>query len=280
MPPMGPQDGLFDRVVIVTGGVRGLGREMALELLELGARVVVTGAGPSEALRAMQQLPQALGPLPRLRVFEADVTNFDACQQVLNDTLASFGDLHVLINNAGRGMRVISETFNTTPVPFWEVDPAHWRSIVDCNLNGAFNMARVCVPHMLARGFGKLINISTSDQTMVRRGYSPYGPSKAALEAASRAWSQDLAGHGVDVNVYLPGGATDTDLLPPGPGKKGADGNLLPADIMRRGMRWLCSDASNGHTGGRYIARMWDPALPAAEAAMQARAPGFFDLSG
>jgi len=270
---------LIDRVVIVTGGVRGLGREMALELLDQGARVVVTGAGPSDALRAMQDMPQAQGSQPRLCAMQADVTDFAACMQVLQHTLASFGSLHVLINNAGRGMRLISESFNTAAFPFWEIEPAHWRTIIDSNLNGAFNMARACVPHMVTLGFGKLINISTSDQTMVRRGYSPYGPSKAALEAASRVWALDLAGHGVDVNVYLPGGAADTDLLPPGPDKKGADGNLLAAAIMRRGIAWLCSDASNGCTGGRYVARLWDDTLPAGVAAKRALAPGYFDLS-
>jgi 3-oxoacyl-[acyl-carrier protein] reductase len=126
---------------------------------------------------------------------------------------------------------------------------------------------------MMARGFGKIVNISTSAQTMVRRGYAPYGPTKAALEAASRIWAADLAGTGVDVNVYLPGGASDTDLIPPGPERKGADGMLLPAAIMRRGIGWLCADDSNGQTGGRYIARLWDAALPPDAAATGARSP-------
>jgi 3-oxoacyl-[acyl-carrier protein] reductase len=195
---------------------------------------------------------------------------------VLKFTLQKFGGLHVLVNNAGQGMRVISETFNTRPVPFWEIEPQHWQSIMATNVNGAFNMTRACVPHMLAQRFGKVINISTSDPTMVRKGYSPYGPSKAALEAMSCVWAQDLAGMGVDVNVYLPGGAADTDLLPPSENKRGADGNLLPAAIMRRGITWLCSDASNGRTGGRYIARLWDETLPAEEGAANALAPGHF----
>ena len=104
----------------------------------------------------------------------------------------------------------------------------------------------------------KIINVSTSDQTMVRRGFSPYGPSKAFVEAASRAWAQELAGTGIDVNVLLPGGAADTDLLPPSPDKKGADGNLLPATIMDEAIVWLVSEAADGHTGERYIGRYWD----------------------
>ena len=93
---------------------------------------------------------------------------------------------------------------------------------------------------------------------MIRSGYSPYGPSKAFLEAASRVWAKDLNGTGVDVNVLLPGGAADTDLLPPSNNKKGADGNLLPASILNDAIIWLVSDESNGLSGGRYIGRYWD----------------------
>lgn len=267
---------LQDRVVIVTGGVRGLGREMALELASLGAKVVVTGASESEAMRETIAMGADIAGPGRMFGIAADVSNFVACESVLKFTLEKFGAMHVLVNNAGQGMRLISETFNTKPVAFWEIEPEHWSSIIGTNVNGVFNMSRVCVPYMLSRGFGKVINISTSDPTMVRKGYSPYGPSKAAMEAMSKSWSQDLEGKGVDVNVYLPGGAADTDLLPPSENKRGADGNLLPAAIMRRGIGWLCSDASNGKTGGRYIARLWDEALPLAEGASGASTPGHF----
>lgn len=248
---------LRGRVVLVTGGARGLGREMVLALLEQGASVVSTGSSPSAALDSLASQAQALGAEGRYWGTVADVTDFAQCTALVAATEARFGRLDVLVNNAGRGMRLISERFNVEPTRFWETDPQAWRSIVETNLNGAFHMARAAVPGMVARGFGKVINISTSDQTMVRKGYAPYGPSKAGLEAASRVWAADLAGTGVDVNVYLPGGAADTELLPPGPGKKGADGNLLPADVMRRGIVWLCSDASNGVSSRRFIARLW-----------------------
>lgn len=267
---------LQDRVIIVTGGARGLGREMALALAEQGAKVVVTGTSESEAMRETIAMATSIAGADRIAGIAADVSNFAACESVLKFTLEKFGALHVLVNNAGQGMRLISETFNTKPVQFWEIAPEHWHSIIGTNVNGAFNMSRACTPHLLAQGFGKIINISTSDPTMVRKGYSPYGPSKAALEAMSKVWALDLEGKGVDVNVYLPGGAADTDLLPPGTNKRGADGNLLPAAIMRRGIGWLCSDASNGKSGGRYVARQWEDALPAAQAAAKANTPGHF----
>ena len=67
-----------------------------------------------------------------------------------------------------------------------------------------------------------------------------------------------MAETGVSVNVLLPGGVTDTGILPPGPDKKGADGNLLRPEIMRAPAQWLCSDQSNEYTGRRFIARLWD----------------------
>jgi NAD(P)-dependent dehydrogenase (short-subunit alcohol dehydrogenase family) len=274
--PESKNPSLLDRVIIITGGARGLGREMALELVANGAKVVITGASESDAMRETVAMATSLAGPHRIASIAADSGDYAACQDVLAFTLEKFGGLHVLVNNAGQGMRLISETFNTKPVPFWEVNPEHWRSIISTNVNGTFNMSRAVAPHLIAQGFGKIINISTSDQTMVRGGYSPYGPSKAALEAMSRAWSQDLQGTGVDVNVYLPGGAADTDLLPPSANKRGADGNLLPAAIMRRGIGWLCSDASNGQTGKRYIARLWDEVLTQADGAAKASAPGHF----
>ncbi|TYC61838.1 SDR family oxidoreductase [Rhodobacterales bacterium] len=266
---MSPHPSLKGRVILVTGGSRGLGREMVLELAEAGANIVLTGASETAELRHVA----GMVPEQHVLALAADVCDPLAAENVVAQAEQRFGRVDVLINNAGRGMRLISERFNVEPTRFWEASPEAWRQIMDINVNGAFNMARAVAPGMIERGFGKIINISTSDMTMVRRGYSPYGPSKAALEAASRVWAQDLGGTGVDVNVYLPGGASDTDLLPPGDDKKGADGNLLPPSIMRRAVGWLCSDAANGITGARFIARLWDPNLSDDEAAAGARSP-------
>ncbi|MEM7546612.1 MAG: SDR family oxidoreductase [Pseudomonadota bacterium] len=248
---------LKGRVVLITGGSRGLGREMALALAEAGAHIAITGAAPSDAL---EDTRAEIERLTAVLSIPANVADPIASASAVAKTVERFGRLDVLINNAGLGMRLISETFNTVPTKFWEADTDAWSRIVDTNVNGPFLTARAAVPQMLGQGFGKVINISTSDITMVRNGYSPYGPAKAFLEAASRVWAADLAGTGIDVNVLLPGGATDTDLLPPSPDKKGADGNLLSPRIMRDPVRWLASDASNGITGARFIARLWPSA--------------------
>lgn len=264
---------LIDRVCIVTGGGRGLGRVMALALAEAGAKVLITAARRPAELAAVEQAASRFGR-GRVIGMAADVTNPGDCAATVRRTLDAFGAIHVLVNNAGRGMREVSESFNTTPTRFWETSDEAWSRIIDVNLNGVFRMTRAVAPIMLAQRFGKIVNISTSQPTMVRAGYSPYGPSKAGMEAASRVWAAELRDTGVTVNVLLPGGASDTEFIPgAGAGRRGADGQLLSPAIMAPPMLWLASDRSNGRTGERYTARLWDQALSPDEAAARSRTP-------
>ena len=267
-----PWSSLEGRVIIVTGGGQGLGREMALALVEQGANVTITSVSDHDSRSQTEQEAGAIGR-GQILALQADVAVWQDCQNVVAQTIEKFGAVHGLINNAGRGMRLISETFNTVPTKFWEADIEAWRTIMDVNVNGTFLMSKAVMPHLIDQGFGRILNISTSDITMVRGGYSPYGPSKTAIEACSVAWAQELADTGVTVNVLLPGGASDTALLPDMPNRKGADGNLLPPDIMREPALWFCSDLSNDVTGCRMIARNWERDLPPAEAAAKALEP-------
>jgi NAD(P)-dependent dehydrogenase (short-subunit alcohol dehydrogenase family) len=107
-------------------------------------------------------------------------------------------------------MRYVSEDFLTQPTRFWETPAETWRLVIETNVVGPFLMARAAVPSMLAHRWGRIVNISMNTETMRRRGFSPYGPSKAALESATAIWAQDLADSGITVNALLPGGATLT----------------------------------------------------------------------
>ena len=273
---------LRGRSILITGGSRGLGSEMAQALVEAGADVMISGRRHSSALsntyNKLKKIAKGLEGKPKIYQCVADLTDNHACETLVLNAIKSFGKLDVLINNAGLGMRQVSEKFNIEPTRFWDTEPEDWRSIMDTNVNGAFFTTRIAAKHMVNRGCGKIINISTSTQTMVRQGYAPYGPSKAALEATSRIWAQDLQNTGVTVNVYLPGGASDTDFIPGGVNRRGADGDLLPASIMRRGAVWLSSALSDGVTGGRFIARAWDdtaasPVAPAGARSKSCEAP-------
>ena len=135
-------------------------------------------------------------------------------ERLLERALSLNGHIDVLVNNAARGMRFVNERFMSDPLPFWEADPEAWRLVMDTNTVGVFLMSRAVVPHMLSAGRGSIVNVTINQQTMVRRGFSPYGPSKAALEAMTEVWAQELEGTGVVINLLLPGGATATGMVP------------------------------------------------------------------
>ena len=261
---------LKDRVVIVTGGGRGLGREMALELVAAGAKVLITGAEQSDELaKVVRESSDAFGQ-GRLLSIQADISDWNDTKKVRDVALEYFGAIHCLVNNAGRGMLLVAKDFTSRPALFWEAPPEGWCQIITTNVNGSFLMSRAIAPVMVEQGFGRIINVSTSLATMSRRGYSSYGPSKAALEAASVIWAKDLQDTGVTVNILLPGGSSDTKLLPDGSNRWGADGELLSPRLMRAPILWLCSDDSQNSTGLRYIARLWDNSLSRADAAKSA----------
>ena len=122
-------------------------------------------------------------------------------------------------------------------------------------------MARAAVPRMMERGGGSIVNVSINYETMKRRGFSSYGPSKAALESESIIWSQDLEGTGIRLNVFLPGGATETGMIPAGFPEE-ARSRLLRPEIVGPLAVYLASDASRHLNGRRLVAAEWSPEVP------------------
>jgi NAD(P)-dependent dehydrogenase (short-subunit alcohol dehydrogenase family) len=102
------------------------------------------------------------------------------------------GGLDMLVNNAGIGMRTVNPRVLTDPQPFWEVGPEGFRDVIDTKVTGAFLVARAVAPRMVTAGSGRIVTISMSEPTMTRRGFVPYGPSGAAVEALSRVIAADL----------------------------------------------------------------------------------------
>jgi NAD(P)-dependent dehydrogenase (short-subunit alcohol dehydrogenase family) len=255
---------LAGKVAIVTGAGRGLGRSMARGLARAGAKVVLTAARAWDELDAAAAEIAAERGEAAVATLLADVADPDACEAVVALALDRFGKLDVLVNNAGRGMKYVSESFMTEPPRFWEMPAETWQMVIATNVNGPFLMARAATPHFLKAGKGRIINISMNWQTMRRRGFTPYGPSKAALESASMIWAQDLAGTGITVNTLLPGGATATGMIPAGvPDKVRA--TLLNPDVIVPPLVWLASDAADGVTGKRITATEWSLGDPKME---------------
>ena len=203
---------LHERVAIVTGGGRGIGRAIALGYAKAGADVLISVARSPEQAAEVVALGEALpGTIQAVR---ADVTVAGDVDGLVQRALDVRGRIDVLVNNAARGMRFVNERFMTDPRPFWEADPAAWRMAIETNVVGVFLMSRAVAPHMLGAGRGGIINVTINEATMTRRGFSPYGPSKAALEAMTRVWEAELEGSGVAINLLAPGGATATGMVP------------------------------------------------------------------
>jgi 3-oxoacyl-[acyl-carrier protein] reductase len=254
------------RVVIMTGANSGLGLAMTLALLEAGYRVSAVARSAS----AMEQLVATAGErgwgdqlLPAL----ADIRSPEACAQAVEDTLRFFGRVDALVNNAGAN--VPANPF----ARFADVPVAMWDEVFATNVNGPFYLAKLVTPHLVRGGWGRIVNHVTSFPTMVRGGYTPYGPSKAALEAATLAWSAELAGTGVTVNALLPGGGADTRRVPPEPGQDRS--GLVPPSAMVGPILWLLSPTADGVTGMRVIAKLWSPTASEAENVANAVQPAW-----
>jgi 3-oxoacyl-[acyl-carrier protein] reductase len=261
---------LVDKVAIVTGGAGGLGSAMTLGLLRKGARVVAVDAD-GDALATLTAIAVKAGGSARVLPIMADVSRLAECERIVRRATEAFGRVNVLVNNAGIGMQTIRADYMSRPVRFWEVDPDRWQRMMEVNWTAPFLLARVATPHMLAAKWGRIVNVTTSLDTMIRAAYTPYGMAKAALEAATSSWAKDLAGTGVTVNVLVPGGPADTKLIPPGAPLDRS--RLVRPEVMVAPICWLASDASDGVSDCRFVARDWDPALPPADAAARSRGP-------
>jgi len=261
-----PDIDLTGRVVIVTGAERGLGRAMALALAEKGARITVASPDKAGLDEAAHEIERIAGKGHALAV-ATDINDLSACQNCLDRTIDAFGDLHVLVNNARRFHRGPGIPAEGNNLKFWETDPRIYRETVTVNVVGTFNMSRTAARYFLRKEYGKIINLTTSIHNFYKECQSPYGVTKAAIDASTYIWADDLKGKGVDVNCLLPGGACDSDPnRPPRPGRQ-----LLPIDVMNPVLVWLASARSDGQTAGRYNGSLWNPALDPDRAAAGCR---------
>jgi NAD(P)-dependent dehydrogenase (short-subunit alcohol dehydrogenase family) len=234
---------------LVTGGTSGLGFAMSQALADAGARVVLTGRTEPRVQEAATRIDRG-GQVTGLVM---DVRDEQSVAAGAESALALLGGIDVLVNNAGIGMRTVNPHFMTEPMGFWQVSPDGFRDLFATNVVGYFLVARAVVPHMLEAGHGKIVNISVSETTMRRRGFTPYGPSRAATDALSHIMAADLAGTGIDVNLLLPGGATRSGMTPDS-APEDVQATWLEPAIMGPPVVWLASRASDGVTDQRIVA--------------------------
>jgi NAD(P)-dependent dehydrogenase (short-subunit alcohol dehydrogenase family) len=184
---------LKDRVCIITGGGRGLGRDMALVFAREGAQIVVSGTTESAINSTAAEL-RAMGT--RAVAIVCDVSDEDAVGQMVAATIREFGKIDVLVNNAG----IIGPTAVVT-----EVKREDWDHTIAVNLTGAFFCAKAVLPHMAERRGGKIINISS---VAGHKGYplrSPYSVSKWGMIGLSQTLAAEWGRYNIQVNTISPG---------------------------------------------------------------------------
>ena len=269
---------LSERIAIVTGAGRGLGRAMALGLARAGATVI----GPAHIAQDFADIDPASVLPGRFLPLACDLRRAADCDAVIERARAA-GGVHVLVNNAGLTLTYICPDLYRRPAPpkFWEASDEVVDAVIATNFGAADRLARRVAPIMVEQGFGRIINVTTMLATMHRVGFSPYGPSKAALEMATEVWAKELEGSGVTVNILNPGGGANT----PGMAeemrqlsREGKSVRLVEPEAMVGPLLFLVSSAASSITGMRFDAKLWDERLPPDEAARRCGRPVGFQL--
>jgi len=259
-------------VAIITGAASpiGLGHAMTVALVRAGARVALLDINDTWLAQSAADM-RAIGGAGCALPLRVDISDPAAAEQAVRQTIVELGGLHILINNAGISPRAAE--FSATPpsTNFWDISPTVWSRVIAVNLSGAFFMSRAVAGHLRGQGWGRIISVTTSMDTMWRKGGTPYGPSKAGHEALVAAMAQELEGSGVTANVLVPGGATYTNMTASTLGD--TRDKLMQPEVMQPPVVWLASEASQGLNGQRIIAYYWDERLPIEERLQRASAP-------
>jgi 2-hydroxycyclohexanecarboxyl-CoA dehydrogenase len=191
--------GLEKRVAIVTGAAGGIGREICRRFIEEGVNVVAMDVN----VEALKQLTVDLGANEaRLFCVAVDITDYAKVKDAVERGAAMFGKLDVLVNNAGWDVAA----------PFLKTEPDLWDKIIAINLKGPLNLHKAALPHLIAAGGGKVVNVASDAGRVGSSGESVYSACKGGLIAFSKTIARETARDNVRVNVVCPG-PTDTALL-------------------------------------------------------------------
>lgn len=201
---------LESKTALVTGGARGIGRAIVLDLARSGARVAFTYRQNHQAANEVVKEAEASGG--QALAYMAEVTDFAGAQAVVKCVTDAWGRLDILVNNAGIH---INE-------PIWQMNEETWDVVLDINLKGAFNYLRAAAPILRDQKSGRVINVSSIHGMRGRQAGPNYSAAKAGLIGLTKSAARDLGPYGVTVNAVAPG-ITETDMV-----------RALPDDVKDR----------------------------------------------
>jgi 3-oxoacyl-[acyl-carrier protein] reductase len=270
------------RVAIVTGGLRGLGRAMAFGLARAGHNVVAVGHIDTD-IAEIEAAASGSNMTGQILPLIADLRRPADCDRVVGMAMTRFRGVDILVNNAGLTFTTIDPARfrRAEPQKFWQVSDDLVRAVIETNYIAADQMARRVAPGMVEQGWGRIVNVTTKLDTMNRPHTSPYGASKAALEMATEVWAKEVAGLGLTINIVNPGAGANT----PGMAdemrtmsREGRAPRLVEPEEMVPPLLYVVSREADTVNGWHFDANLWDPSLPAAEAARRAGRPAGFEM--
>ena len=228
----------MSRVVVVTGGTRGIGAAISIELSNSGYKVAAVFAGNEEAAT---QFNEEHG----IPVYKIDVSDFNACQVGIALIESEVGSVDILVNNAGI----------TRDGTMHRMTPENWQAVIDTNLGGCFNMARCVIDGMRERNFGRIVNIGSINGQAGQYGQVNYAAAKSGIHGFTKALAQEGAALGITVNAIAPG-YVDTDMVRAVPEnvlekiiQRVPAGRLGTASDISRGVKFLVADEADFITG-------------------------------
>ena len=191
---------LENKVAVVTGGSRGIGRAIALEFAERGAAVVVNyNKSPESAEEVVKKIQEAGG---KAAAFQADVSDFKQAEALIKFAIDTFGDLSILVNNAGI----------TRDQLIMMMPEADWDAVINTNLKSTFNCSKAAVKHMMRKRTGRIINMASVAGQMGNPGQTNYSASKGGQISFTKALAREVAARNITVNAIAPG-FVDTEIL-------------------------------------------------------------------
>ena len=188
---MGSTPTLAGRVALVTGGVRGIGLAISRDFLERGATVAAGYSRNEEAAQAFL----AAGEPGRISVHQGNISSHADCERVVEEVIERYGRLDILVNNAGI----------TVDKSVRRMTPEEWDHVIEVNLNGAFYMSRAALQHMIDRGYGRVVNISSVIGETGNIGQANYAAAKSGLFGLTMTMALEGARSGITVNCVAPG---------------------------------------------------------------------------